>query len=147
MGHRKPPRDPSLLPSDHARIASTRSVRRASGLLETIIPDVLLGPHVAALDFIFYTGTQFPEEFHGGAFLAFHGSWNRAQRIGYSVAFIPFKDGRPSGSVREVVTGWMLSPERRGVWGRPVGLLQLPDGSMLISDDGAKKIWRLSYKG
>ncbi len=114
---------------------------------KTLVPDVLLGSHVAVLDFIFYTGKQFPAEYRGGAFLAFHGSWNRSKRVGQSVAFIPFKNGRPSGPLREVVTGWMLSPDEREVWGRPVGLLQMPDGSLLISEDGNKKIWRLSYTG
>jgi glucose/arabinose dehydrogenase len=119
-----------------------------AGLLDkTIVPDVLLGSHVAVLDFVFYTGTQFPEEYRGGAFLAFHGSWNRSKRVGQSIGFIPFKNGAPSGPLREVLSGWMLSPDQREVWGRPVGLLQLPDGSLLISDDGGKKLWHLSYKG
>ena len=116
-------------------------------LAKTIVPDVLLGSHVAVLDFVFYTGTQFPAEYRGGAFLAFHGSWNRSKRVGQSIGFIPFKNGAPSGPLREVLTGWMLSPDQREVWGRPVGLLQLPDGSLLISDDGGKKLWHLSYKG
>ena len=114
---------------------------------KTVVPDVLLGSHVAVLDMIFYTGKQFPAEYRGGAFLALHGSWNRAKRVGQSVAFLPFKDGKPAGPLREVLTGWMLSPDEREVWGRPVGLLQLPDGSLLISDDGGNKIWHLSYKG
>lgn len=113
---------------------------------KTIVPDVVLGAHVAVLDFIFYTGNQFPDEYRGGAFLAFHGSWNRSKRVGQSIAFIPFKGGKPSGPLREVLTGWMLSPDEREVWGRPVGLVQLQDGSVLISDDGGRKIWRLSYK-
>lgn len=113
----------------------------------TIVPDVLLGSHVAVLDFAFYTGKQFPAEYRGGAFLAFHGSWNRSQRVGYSVAFVPFKDGKPSGPVREFLGGWMLSPGKREVWGRPVGLLMLPDGSLLVSEDGNNTIWRISYKG
>ena len=113
----------------------------------TIAPDVLLGSHVAVLDFIFYTGRQFPTEYRGGAFLAFHGSWNRSRRVGQSIGFVPFQDGKPAGEVREVVKGWMLSPDKREVWGRPVGLLQLPDGSLLISEDGDKKLWRFSYTG
>jgi glucose/arabinose dehydrogenase len=114
---------------------------------KTIQGDVLLGSHVAVLDFIFYTGSQFPKEYQGGAFLAYHGSWNRAQRVGQSVAFIPFKDGKPSGPIREVLTGWMLGPDKREVWGRPVAILQLPDGSLLISEDGNNRIWHLSYHG
>jgi glucose/arabinose dehydrogenase len=114
---------------------------------KTIPGDVLLGSHVAVLDFIFYTGSQFPREYQGGAFLAYHGSWNRAQRVGQSIAFIPFKDGKPSGPIREVLTGWMLGPDQREVWGRPVAILQLPDGSLLISEDGNNRIWHLSYRG
>ena len=63
------------------------------------------------------------------------------------MGFLPFKDGKPSGPVQEFLTGWMISPESREVWGRPVQFLQLPDGSILVSDDGGKKIWRIRYKG
>ena len=119
-----------------------------AGLIaKTIVPDVLLGAHVAVLDFAFYTGKQFPAEYQGGAFLAFHGSWNRSMRVGQSIGFIPFKNGKPSGDLREVMTGWMIAPDQREVWGRPVAVLQIPDGSLLISDDGGRKIWRLSYSG
>lgn len=115
---------------------------------KTIVPDVPLEPaHVAVLDFTFYTGKQFPAEYRGGAFLAFHGSWNRSRRAGYSVAFIPFRDGKPAGAQKDFVTGWMLAPERREVWGRPVAVLQLPDGSLLVTDDGGGKIWRVSCGG
>lgn len=114
---------------------------------KTIVPDVPLMPaHQAVLDFEFYTGEQFPTEYRGGAFLAMHGSWNRSKRVGYAVSFIPFRDGQPSGPPRDFLTGWMISPESRDVWGRPVGLLILPDGSMLVSDDGGNKLWRVSYK-
>ena len=113
---------------------------------KTIPPDVQLGAHVAVLDTLFYTGKQFPKEYQGGAFLAFHGSWNRSRRVGYSVAFIPFSAGKPQSGPKEFLTGFMLAPEKREVWGRPVGLFQLPDGSLLVSDDGGNKIWRISYK-
>jgi glucose/arabinose dehydrogenase len=134
----------------YAYIGPNEDPRRkgeAPGLVKkTIVPDVILGAHVAVLDHIFYTGKQFPAEYHGGAFLAFHGSWNRAKRVGYSVAFVPFKDAKPvTNKPRDFLTGFMISPDRREVWGRPVGLLQLPDGSILLSDDGGKKIWRISY--
>jgi glucose/arabinose dehydrogenase len=114
---------------------------------KTIAPDVQLGAHVAVLDFIFYTGKQFPAQYQGGAFLCFHGSWNRSMRVGQSVVFIPFKDGKPAGPITEIVKGWMLGPDKREVWGRPVGLLQMPDGSLLISEDGNSKIWHLTYTG
>lgn len=112
---------------------------------KAIVPDVLFKSHVAVLDFTFYTGNQFPAEYRGGAFLAFHGSWNRSHRDGYEVAFVPFKNGQPTADAQDFVTGWMLSPTEKDVWGRPVAVLQINDGSLLISDDGAKKIWRVSY--
>jgi glucose/arabinose dehydrogenase len=114
---------------------------------KTIVPDAPLGAHVAVLDFRFYTGRMFPAEYRGGAFLALHGSWNRSKRVGQSVAFIPFKNGKPAGPMREFLTGWLISPDSTDVWGRPVGLLQLPDGSLLVSEDGNNKIYRISYKG
>jgi glucose/arabinose dehydrogenase len=121
--------------------------QRPDLVAKTIQGDVLLGAHVAVLDFIFYTGKQFPQEYQGGAFLALHGSWNRSKRVGQSIAFIPFKGGKPSGPMREILTGWLIAPDKSEVWGRPVGILQLPDGSLLITEDGNKRIWRLSYKG
>jgi glucose/arabinose dehydrogenase len=113
----------------------------------TLYPNVLLGAHVAVLDVVFYTGNQFPAKYRGGLFLAFHGSWNRAKRTGYAITYIPFKDGMPQSGPENFLTGWMLDPGKREVWGRPVGLLQMPDGSLLVSDDGGGKIWRISYKG
>ena len=114
---------------------------------KTLYPDVMLGAHVAVLDTLFYTGDQFPQRYRGGMFLAFHGSWNRAARTGYSVTFIPFRDGKPASGPQDFLTGWMLDEKKREVWGRPVGLLQMPDGSLLVTDDGGKKIWRISYQG
>lgn len=114
---------------------------------KTIVPDHLLGSHVAVIDWNFYTGKSFPVEYHGGVFAAFHGSWNRSQRVGYSVAFIPFKNGKISGPQRNFLTGWMIDPSSTEVWGRPTGIYQMPDGSLLISDDGGNKIWRVYYKG
>ena len=113
----------------------------------TIVPDVILQPHTAVLDFLFYTGKQFPAEYRNGAFLANHGSSGSATRLGYSLTFVPFKNGKPAGPVRDFASGWMLAPDKAEVWGRPVALLQMPDGSLLLSDDGAKKLWRISYKG
>jgi glucose/arabinose dehydrogenase len=111
-----------------------------------IVPDVILDPHAAVLDFVFYTGKQFPAEYRNGAFLANHGSSGRAKRLGYSITFVPFKNGKPAGPVRDFASGWMLAPDKQEVWGRPVGLLEMPNGSLLLSDDGGKKIWRISYK-
>ncbi len=112
----------------------------------TIVPDVVLPAHVAVLDARFYKGSMFPARYKNGAFIAFHGSWNRAQRIGYSVVFIPFRNGQPAGPVEDLLSGFMLDPGKKEVWGRPVGLLELPDGSLLVSDDGGSKIWRITHK-
>ena len=72
---------------------------------KTIAPDVQLGAHVAVLDTLFYTGKQFPKEYQGGAFLAFHGSWNRSRRVGYSLAFIPFSEGKPQSGPKDFLNG------------------------------------------
>jgi glucose/arabinose dehydrogenase len=109
-----------------------------------IIPDVLLGAHVAPLQFAFYTGKQFPESYWGGAFIAEHGSWNRATRAGYQIAFVAFKDGQPLADPVPFMTGLVANPKGRDVLGRPVGVAVAPDGSLLVSDDGAGKIYRIS---
>lgn len=113
---------------------------------KTIVPDLSLGAHTAVIDWKFYTGSQFPDRFKGGAFFAFRGSSNRAKRVGYSVTFLPFdKSGKP-GQLEDFMTGWMLSPDQREVWGRPTGLMQMADGSLLVSEDGGNKIYRVSYQ-
>jgi len=62
------------------------------------------------------------------------------------VVYVPFANGKPSGAPRDFLTGWMIAPTNKSVWGRPVGVMQMRDGSLLVSDDGGKKIWRVSYK-
>jgi glucose/arabinose dehydrogenase len=114
---------------------------------KTIAGDILLQSHTAILDFVFYTGKQFSKQYQGGAFIAMHGSWNRSKRVGYEIAFVPFANQKPSGPVEEFMKGWMTDPAGTEVWGRPVAILQLPDGSLLVTDDGGKKIWRIYYKG
>ena len=120
--------------------------QRADLVARAIIPDVLVGAHTAALQFAFYTGKQFPESYRGGAFLALHGSWNRSTRSGYQVVFIPFKNGRPSGEPVAFLSGFVPDPGRTSVYGRPVGVVVAPDGALLISDDGAGIIYRVSAK-
>lgn len=95
---------------------------------KAIVPDVLFRSHVAVLDFTFYTGSQFPAQYRGGAFLAFHGSWNRSRRDGYEVAFVPFRNGKPAGEAQDFVTGWMIAPANKDVWGRPVAVMQMQEG-------------------
>ena len=109
-----------------------------------IIPDVLLGAHVAPLQFAFYTGKQFPESYRGGAFVAEHGSWNRATRSGYQIAFVAFKNGKPSADHVPFMTGLVPDPTGTDVSGRPVGVTVAPDGSLLVSDDGAGVVYRIS---
>ena len=111
-----------------------------------IIPDVLLGPHVAPLQFAFYTGKQFPPSYQGGAFVAEHGSWNRANRSGYQVAFVGFKNGKADVDPVPFLTGWVPDPGKGLVFGRPVGVAVLPDGSLVVSDDGPGIIYRVSYR-
>jgi glucose/arabinose dehydrogenase len=111
---------------------------------KAIIPDVLLGAHVAPLQFAFYTRKQFPQSYWGGAFIAEHGSWNRATRAGYQIAFVAFKDGQPSADPVPFLTGLVPDPKGRDVSGRPVGVAVAPDGSLLVADDGAMKIYRIS---
>jgi glucose/arabinose dehydrogenase len=130
----------------HADPRISEKERRPDLVSKTITPDIILTPHCAVLDFLFYTGTRFPAEYRNGAFLANHGSTQGLQRVGYSITFVRFQNGKPSGSVRDFATGWMLGADRKEVWGRPVGLLQLRDGSLLVSDDAGKLIWRVSYK-
>jgi glucose/arabinose dehydrogenase len=111
-----------------------------------IVPDVLLGPHVAALQFAFYEGRQFPSYYRHGAFITEHGSWNRHIRSGYKVVFIPFRNGLPAGEPTSFFSGFVPDRAAREVYGRMVGIAVEPDGSVLISDDAGQKIWRVSYK-
>jgi len=112
---------------------------------KAVLPDVLLGAHVAPMQFAFYTGQQFPESYRGGIFLAEHGSWNRASRAGYQVAFVGLKDGKAAADPVPFLTGFVPDPASHNVNGRPVGVTVAPDGALLVSDDGANVIYRISY--
>ncbi len=112
---------------------------------KAIVPDVLIQAHSAILGLVFYDGKMFPADYQGDAFAALHGSWNRNLRTGYKIVRIKFKNGKPVGGYDDFVTGWMLGEDKPEVWGRPVGLLLLKDGSMLVADDGGNKIWRVAY--
>src|SRR6266480_2504784 len=112
---------------------------------KVIVPDVLVEAHSATLNLCFYTGNQFPSEYKGDIFAAFHGSWNRMKRTGYKVVRVPFdhSTGKPRGEYEDFVTGF-VTPDGK-VWGRPVGTTVAKDGSLLISEDGNGTIWRVSY--
>jgi glucose/arabinose dehydrogenase len=102
-----------------------------------------LGPHVASLGMRFYTGRMFPEEYRGCIFIAEHGSWNRSQPIGARLTRVRLEDGKPV-SYEVFAEGFQTADGRR--WGRPVDLEVLPDGSMLVSDDHAGAVYRISYR-
>jgi glucose/arabinose dehydrogenase len=110
----------------------------------SLVPDVPLEAHCAALSILFYTAKQFPRHFWNDAFVAMHGSWNRSRRTGYKVVRLMMrKDGTATGEYDDFVWGWAVPGG--GVWGRPVDLAVAPDGAMLISDDGSGTIWRVAY--
>src|SRR6185437_12135151 len=108
---------------------------------KAIVPDVVLGAHVAPLQFAFYNACQFPLSYSNGAFIAEHGSWNRHSRSGYQVVFQAFHEGLPQGSPVPFFFGFVPDPNGKNVYGRMVGVAVAPDGSLLISDDGANVIW------
>jgi glucose/arabinose dehydrogenase len=130
-----------------AHVDPTVTMPRPDLVARALTPDVLLPAHSAALGLLFYTGAQFPSTYRGSAFVALHGSINRSTLSGYSVVRVPFANGKPSGAPEDFLTGFVVrDDEEKQAWGRPVGLLQLGDGSLLVSDDGGNRIWRVSYR-
>ena len=123
-----------------ARIENTKPelVKRA------IIPDVALGAHTASLGLAFYDQKIFPKKYHNGAFIGQHGSWNRSEISGYKVVFVPFSGGKPSGKPEDFLTGFVSDKRNEEVYGRPVGVTVLKDGSILVADDASHIIWRIS---
>ncbi len=111
---------------------------------KSIIPDIVLGAHTASLGLTFYRAKLFPKKYFNGMFVGQHGSWNRSVLSGYKVVFVPFKNGKPSGKPEDFLTGFIADPSTHEVYGRPVAVAVLPDGSLLVSDDAAKTIWRVS---
>ncbi len=113
---------------------------------KVITPDVILNPHNASLELTFYDGKQFPAEYKGDIFASEHGSWNRAVRVGYEVIRVPLhQTGYATGEYEDFMTGFVV--DNGHVWGRPVGITVAQDGSLLVTDDGSKSIWRISYIG
>lgn len=110
-----------------------------------IVPDVLVQAHSATLNLCFYTGDQFPSDYRGDIFAAFHGSWNRSRRTGYKIVRVPLKNGKATGEYEDFVTGF-VTPDGN-VWGRPVGVAMAKDGSLFFSEDGNGTIWKVSYVG
>jgi glucose/arabinose dehydrogenase len=111
-----------------------------------ITPDVLIQPHNASLEMLFYEGRQFPQSYRGDIFAAEHGSWNKSTRTGYEVIRVPMHGStRAENNYEDFLTGF-VTPEGEA-WGRPVGVAVAADGSLLVSDDGGDVIWRVSYDG
>jgi hypothetical protein len=112
------------------------------------VPDILYQAHSAALSMTFYTANNgksaFPGDFTGDAIVGFHGSWNRSLRTGYKLVRVRMKDGEPTGGYEDFLTGFVVDDAH--VWGRPVATVQLPDGSLLMSEDGNNIVYRISYQ-
>jgi glucose/arabinose dehydrogenase len=111
-----------------------------------LVPDVLIPAHSAPIGIAFYTGSQFPQRYRNGLFVALHGSWNRSTTNGAKVIFVPFQGGKP-GAIEDFLTGFVVDPSANSKWGWPSGVTVAPDGSLLISDDGGNRIWRVRYSG
>jgi glucose/arabinose dehydrogenase len=112
-----------------------------------ITPDVLVQPHMASLEMLFYPARkeQFPASYGGDAFAAEHGSWNRLNRAGYEVIHIPMKNGKATGEYDDFLTGFVTTDGQ--VWGRPVGVAVGNDGSLFVTDDGSRSVWHVTYTG
>lgn len=120
--------------------------KRPELVKKTIVPDIDLGSHTASLGLAFYTHTAFPAKYRNGAFVAQHGSWNRSVLSGYKVLFVPFKNGKPAGRPEDFLTGFIADLDKDEIYGRPTGIIQMPDGALLLTDDVNNIIWRISYK-
>jgi glucose/arabinose dehydrogenase len=112
----------------------------------TLVPDIAVGSHTASLGLAFYTGKKFPAKYQSGMFIGQHGSWNRSELSGYKVTFIPFKNGKQAGPMEDFLTGFIADIEKAEVYGRPVGIAEMKDGSILVADDVSNTIWRVAAK-
>ena len=117
--------------------------QRPDLVAKAIRPDYAIASHVAPLGLLFYTGGNLPAAYRGGAFIGEHGSWDRSPLSGYKVSFVKFADGKPTGPVQSVVTGFYSKDESQ-LFGAPVGLAQGPDGALLIADDVGNAVWAVT---
>lgn len=111
---------------------------------KAIVPDIPVGPHTASLGLAFYTKDKFPAKYKNGVFIGQHGSWNRSKISGYKVLFVPFANGKPSGKPEDFLTGFVSNEEKAEVYGRPVAVTVMDDGSLLVNDDSGNTIWKVS---
>lgn len=107
-------------------------------------PVLKLGAHVAALGMSFYRGEMFPAEYRGSLFIVRHGSWNRSSKVGYDLVRVTFADTGKAETIEPFVTGWLQGQDE---WGRPSDVMPLPDGSLLVADDKANAVYRITYVG
>ncbi|WDF59195.1 sorbosone dehydrogenase family protein [Flavobacterium sp. KACC 22758] len=113
---------------------------------KAIVPDVPVGAHTASLGLAFYTKDAFPAKYKNGVFVGQHGSWNRSKISGYKVLFVPFKDGKPSGKPEDFLTGFISDENKAEVYGRPVAVTVMNDGTLLVNDDSSNTIWKVTAK-
>lgn len=118
--------------------------KRPDMVKKAVMPDFAVGSHTASLGLAFYDGNLFPASYKGGAFIGQHGSWNRSKLSGYKVIFVPFRAGKPVGPAQDFLTGFVRNEPTFEVYGRPVGVAVLADGSLLVADDAAGKLWRVA---
>lgn len=117
--------------------------QRKDLVAKAIVPDVSVNAHTASLGLAFYNKDAFPNQYKNGAFVGQHGSWNRSKLSGYKVLFVPFKDGKPSGKPQDFLTGFIANEEKAQVYGRPVAVTVMNDGSLLVNDDSGNTIWQV----
>ena len=138
-------------PQASATAPDGTSCKRVDLSAKVITPDVLVQPHMASLEMVFYpdepksASSAFPAAYDGNIFAAEHGSWNRAARAGYEVIRVPLHAGKAEGTYEDFLTGF-VTPEGK-VWGRPVGVTVAKDGSLFVTDDGSRSVWHVTYVG
>lgn len=141
LNHASKPGQHFGYPYCHGRMISDPEYGHKHACQEFTAPAAELGPHVASLGMRFYTGTMFPQEYRNQIFIAEHGSWNRSEKIGYRITLVS-RDQRGQTRYSVFAEGWL---QNQKAWGRPVDILVMPDGAMLVSDDAAGVIYRITY--
>jgi glucose/arabinose dehydrogenase len=129
-------------PYCHANGVADPDIKRPNPCLGVTLPAATLGPHAAALGMRFYTGNMFPAAYKNTAFIARRGSWNRTKKFGYDVVQAKVSGGK--ATITPFLTGF-LDTKTDAFWGRPVDVLQMPDGALLVSDEQNGAIYRVSY--
>jgi glucose/arabinose dehydrogenase len=143
LNHAPKPGSDFGFPYCHAGTIADPEFGRKRSCSDFVAPAQNLGPHVASLGMRFYTGSQFPPAYRNQIFIAEHGSWNRSHKIGYRVTLVRV-EGNRAVAYEPFATGWL---QGESAWGRPADVLVAKDGSLLVSDDTAGAIYRVSYRG